>query len=83
MAVADVYDALISRRVYKPPFSQQKSLGIMREGRASHFDPDILDAFLAHAIEFQAIAERFADHDSDIAAAEAKLSRALGGHTPG
>jgi len=78
MAVADVYDALISRRVYKPPFSQEKSLGIMREGRASHFDPDILDAFLANSAEFRAIAERFADHDSDIAAAEAKLSQALG-----
>jgi putative two-component system response regulator len=78
MAVADVYDALISRRVYKPPFSQEKSLGIMREGRASHFDPDILDVFLANAAEFRAIAERFADHDSDIAAAEAKLSQALG-----
>jgi putative two-component system response regulator len=82
MAVADVYDALISRRVYKPPFSQEKSIGIMREGRASHFDPDILDTFLAHTDEFKAIAERFADHDNDIAAAAAKQTRALGDRTP-
>src|SRR5947207_5028203 len=82
MAVADVYDALISRRVYKPPFSQEKSIAILREGRGSHFDPDILDAFLAHTAEFQAIAERFADHDADIDAAAAKQKAALGELTP-
>ncbi len=82
MAVADVYDALISRRVYKEPFSQEKSIGIMREGRAVHFDPDILDAFLAHTAEFKAIAERFADNDAEIAAAEAKQTKALGEGTP-
>src|SRR4029077_2754936 len=72
MAVADVYDALISRRVYKPPFSQEKSIAILREGRGSHFDPDILDAFLANTEEFKAIADRFTDHDADIDAAAAK-----------
>lgn len=82
MAVADVYDALISRRVYKPPFSQEKSIAIMREGRGSHFDPDILDAFLAHTDEFQAIAERFVDHDEDLAAAAAKQVTALGERAP-
>ena len=78
MAVADVYDALISRRVYKEPFSQQQSITIMREGRGSHFDPDILDAFLAHTDEFRAIAERFADHDPEIEAAAARQAVALG-----
>ena len=78
MAVADVYDALISRRVYKPPFPQDKSLAIMREGRGNHFDPDILDVFLAHTGEFQAIAERFADHDAEIDAAAARQRTALG-----
>ncbi len=82
MAVADVYDALISRRVYKPPFSQEKSIAIMRDGRGSHFDPDILDAFLAHTGEFQAIAERFADHDAEIDAAAARQRVALGEPTP-
>ena len=79
MAVADVYDALISRRVYKPPFSQEKSLAIMREGRASHFDPDILDAFLAHTDEFKLIADRFADHDAEMDAVAARQRTALGG----
>jgi putative two-component system response regulator len=82
MAVADVYDALISRRVYKPPFSQEKSIAILREGRGNHFDPDILDAFLAHTEEFKAIAERFADHDADIDAAAAKHKAALGELAP-
>jgi putative two-component system response regulator len=82
MAVADVYDALISRRVYKLPFSQGKSIGIMRQGRAVHFDPDILDAFLAHIDEFKAIAERFADDDVEIAALAAKHTRALGDAAP-
>jgi len=61
MAVADVYDALISRRVYKPPMPHAEALAIMRQGRGSHFDPDVIDAFLAVEQDFLAIAERFAD----------------------
>ncbi|HZS67006.1 MAG TPA: two-component system response regulator [Burkholderiales bacterium] len=67
MAVADVYDALISRRVYKPPFPHSKALEIIKEGRGKHFDPDMVDAFLAIAEEFRAIAERYADTDEDLA----------------
>jgi len=67
MAVADVYDALISRRVYKAGMSHEKALQIMREGRGSHFDPDILDAFLGMSDEFQRIARQFADSDADMA----------------
>jgi putative two-component system response regulator len=63
MAVADVYDALISRRVYKPPFTHAQSLEIMRQGRGSHFDPDVLDAFFALEEEFARIAEEFADEE--------------------
>ncbi|MDK6076882.1 response regulator [Massilia varians] len=63
MAVADVYDALISRRVYKPPFSHAQSLEIMRQGRGTHFDPDVLDAFFALEAEFAGIAQEFADED--------------------
>ena len=67
MAVADVYDALISRRVYKPPFPHAKALEIIREGRGTHFDPDMVDAFLAIAEEFRAIAERYTDSEGDVA----------------
>lgn len=45
MAVADVYDALISRRVYKPAFTHQDAYQLILEGRGTQFDPDIVDAF--------------------------------------
>jgi putative two-component system response regulator len=67
MAVADVYDALISRRVYKDGMSHDDAVAIIADGRGVHFDPDIVDAFLAIQDEFRAIATRFSDTDSDIA----------------
>lgn len=66
MAVADVYDALISRRIYKPAFSHEDAIGIMRKGKGSHFDPDILDAFLQITDEFREIANRFKESDSAV-----------------
>lgn len=65
MAVADVYDALITRRVYKPAFSHDKAMSIMREGRGKHFDPDILDAFLEIEEQVRAIAGQYRDDDTD------------------
>jgi putative two-component system response regulator len=67
MAVADVYDALISRRVYKEPFSHADSVSIIAQGRGQHFDPDIVDAFLAIQHECLAIAAEFSDSDDDMA----------------
>jgi len=78
MAVADVYDALISRRVYKEGMPHEKAVGIMREGRGSHFDPDILDTFLGLVDEFARIARQFADSDADIAQKAEDLARAKG-----
>jgi putative two-component system response regulator len=46
-AVADVYDALTRDRVYRPRLPSEEALAIMREGRGRHFDPDVLDGFLA------------------------------------
>lgn len=63
MAVADVYDALICRRVYKAGMPHEQAVEIIRQGRGSHFDPDICDAFLSATEQFRAIAERFADSD--------------------
>jgi len=60
MAVADVYDALINRRVYKDKIPHQEAVSIMLEGRGTHFDPDIIDAFMVLQPEFQAIAIQFA-----------------------
>jgi putative two-component system response regulator len=67
MAVADVYDALISRRVYKAGMPHEQAVEIIRQGRAIHFDPDVCDVFLANAEQFHVIAERFADSDQDMA----------------
>lgn len=61
MAVADVYDALISERVYKPAYTHENAVEIIRNGRGSHFDPDMVDAFLTLSEEFRRIAKRFAD----------------------
>jgi len=61
MALADVYDALMTRRVYKPPFDLVETTRIICEGRAKHFDPDVVDAFMACREQFADIAERFAD----------------------
>jgi putative two-component system response regulator len=65
MALADVYDALISKRVYKPPFPHEKALQIIVEGKGKHFDPDIVDAFLELEDTFRNIALTFADYDEE------------------
>jgi putative two-component system response regulator len=65
MAVADVYDALISRRVYKDGMAHEKAVSIIMDGSGVHFDADIVDAFLGLQDEFRAIAARFVDIDVD------------------
>jgi putative two-component system response regulator len=57
MAVADVYDALITRRVYKPAFTHEVAVDLIKKGRGKHFDPDIADAFMSIDMHFKAIAE--------------------------
>lgn len=59
MALADVYDALISERVYKPAMSHTDARALILKGRAQHFDPDVVDAFLSVEAQFISIAERF------------------------
>ena len=66
MAVADVYDALISRRVYKEGMPHDKAVAIILQGRGQHFDPDMVDALVAVQDQFWAIAQRFADSDADL-----------------
>jgi response regulator RpfG family c-di-GMP phosphodiesterase len=61
MAVADVYDALISKRVYKPAFAHEQAMAIIREGRGKHFDPDMVEALDAIEEQFIDIAQRFND----------------------
>jgi putative two-component system response regulator len=63
MAVADVYDALISKRVYKPAFTHETAVELIRQGRGEHFDPDIVDAMLVVEAQFRAIATEFPDSE--------------------
>jgi len=63
MALADVFDALICRRVYKPPMPFEEARDIIAAERGRHFDPDVTDAFLAAFDEFVAIARRHRDGD--------------------
>lgn len=65
MSLADVYDALISRRVYKVPFAHAEAVRIIQNGSGTMFDPDIADAFLRIQEEFRNIALEFADFDDE------------------
>jgi putative two-component system response regulator len=61
VALADVYDALTTKRVYKGAFTHDVARSIILEGKGTHFDPDIVDAFIANEAQFHDIRARFAD----------------------
>ena len=64
MALADVYDALISKRVYKPAFTHEDSVRMILEGSGTHFDPNVAQAFQAVQEDFRQIAARYRDEES-------------------
>lgn len=72
MAVADVYDALSSRRAYKAGMPHEEAVAFIAARRGIDFDPDVVDAFLALQEEFQTIALHFAEDDHDEDGAEAR-----------
>ena len=61
MALADVYDALVSKRVYKDAIPHQQAIDIISEGRGKHFDPEIVDAFLELQEDFLQTAKKYGD----------------------
>ncbi len=65
MALADVYDALISKRVYKMPFPHQQAVQMIVQGKGTHFDPELVNAFLDIQDEFRQIALKFADFEEE------------------
>lgn len=65
MALADVYDALISRRTYKEPISHQTVVEMIKQGSGKHFDPEVVAAFLQLENKFKQIAAEFSDYKSD------------------
>ncbi len=66
VAIADVYDALISDRIYRSGVPHHDAVAVIFEGRDSHFDPDMVDVFIEIQDDFHAIAERFADNELDM-----------------
>lgn len=64
MAVADVFDALVSRRSYKEPFTFEKAMSIIREDAGTHFDPLVAEAFLGAEDRVRKVAEEFEDTDN-------------------
>jgi len=69
MAVADVYDAIISPRVYKPQMSHETAVVTICEGAGRHFDPDVVAAFMVLEQKFEQIAQHYIDADADADAA--------------
>jgi len=78
MAVADVYDALISRRVYKEGMPHEKAMAIIEDSAGTHFDPDIVAAFRAVHAQFREIAIQYGDNDTDLSKKKEYLSQATG-----
>lgn len=66
MAIADVYDALISRRVYKEPMPHIDAADIINKGKGRHFDPELVDCFMQIQDELLSIANRFSDSEDDL-----------------
>ena len=64
-AIADVFDALTTNKVYRPAKSMTEAIDIMVEGRGHHFDPTLLDLFLSEKSRILGIKERFAELDQE------------------
>lgn len=62
-AVADVFDALSTRRPYKPALDWERCCEILEQGRNAHFDPRVLDAFFARQADIRAVQLQYADLD--------------------
>ncbi len=63
MALADAYDAMVSRRIYKEPIPHETAVRIIVEGRGTLFDPDVVDAFLKVEKKWRQIARDLVDSD--------------------
>lgn len=66
MALADVYDSLISHRVYRAAMSQEETMKIILEGKGTHFDPDIVAAFVEMADDFKSVAMLYMDSKQEL-----------------
>ena len=78
VALADVYDALTSKRVCKPPMTHERAVAIISEGRGRHFDPVIVDAFMAVHVQFDQsrVSLQTSDGEAERPMLETALARA-------
>jgi putative two-component system response regulator len=83
MAVADAYDTLIGRRVYKEGMPHEQVVPIIVAGKESHFDPDVVDAFVKLQDEFRAISTRYADSLADMVVKALQFEQMRGGTEEG
>ena len=65
MAIADVYDAIISKRVYKEAFSHQHAIGVIKDQSGIHFDPVLVKAFIDIEKTIEAITAKYGQHEND------------------
>lgn len=63
VSIADVYDALVSERVYKPAFPHDQCVSMIRQGAGSQFDPDLVEIFLSIEDRFADVSQRIREHD--------------------
>jgi putative two-component system response regulator len=66
VAIADVFDALTTKRPYKEPFPIDKSFAIIKEGSGDHFDPAVVEAFFSVEDEILSIKEKYRDEDQSL-----------------
>jgi len=66
MAIADVYDALICKRRYKPSFTHDEAVSIIAENGGTQFDPTVVQAFLEVEKEFKKVARQYPDADASV-----------------
>ena len=62
--MADVYDALTTKRIYKPAYTHERTRSIILDGRGSHLDPEIVEAFLRRETDFLDVYHRFREDHS-------------------
>ena len=65
VALADVFDALTSRRCYKPAWPVERALDLIKDTRGKHFDPDVVDAFFARLDDVLEVKSRFQDPEPE------------------
>jgi putative two-component system response regulator len=78
--VADVYDALTSRRVYKEAYGHERTRSMMIGEAGTHFDPVMIDAFIAQERHFMAVRQQYADADDAVPPTEEKILDAAAAH---